>query len=53
MLTDQCARPDRVPQLVVGVTEGFKKELSVQGVGYRVANRARSGYEPRYCIRLP
>ncbi len=26
-----------IHNMVVGVTEGFKKELSVQGVGYRVA----------------
>ena len=27
--------------MVVGVTEGFKKELSVQGVGYRVAKQGK------------
>lgn len=27
----------RVANLVVGVTEGFKKELEIQGVGYRAA----------------
>ena len=26
-----------IPTLVVGVTEGYKKELDVNGVGYRVA----------------
>ena len=30
-----------VHNMVVGVTEGFKKELSVQGVGYRSLSRAR------------
>lgn len=27
----------RIANLVVGVTEGFKKELEIQGVGYRAA----------------
>ena len=27
--------------MVIGVTEGFKKELSVQGVGYRVAKQGK------------
>ena len=30
-----------VHNMVVGVTEGFKKELSVQGVGYRVAKQGK------------
>ena len=30
-----------VHNMVVGVTEGFKKELSVQGVGYRVALKGK------------
>ena len=30
-----------VHNMVVGVTDGFKKELSVQGVGYRVQKQAR------------
>lgn len=30
-----------VNNMVVGVTEGFKKELSVQGVGYRVAKQGK------------
>ena len=33
--------------MVVGVTEGFKKELEVNGVGYRVAEEGQAaGYEP-------
>ena len=28
-----------IHNMVVGVTDGFKKELSVQGVGYRVAKQ--------------
>ena len=28
-----------INNMVVGVTEGFKKELDVQGVGYRVAKQ--------------
>ena len=30
-----------VNNMVIGVTEGFKKELSVQGVGYRVAKQGK------------
>ena len=30
-----------IHNMVVGVTEGFKKELSVQGVGYRVAKQGK------------
>ena len=30
-----------INNMVVGVTEGFKKELSVQGVGYRVAKQGK------------
>ena len=30
-----------VHNMVVGVTDGFKKELSVQGVGYRVAKQGK------------
>ena len=33
--------------MVVGVTEGFKKELDVNGVGYRVAKEGKqAGHEP-------
>ena len=33
--------------MVVGVTEGFKKELDVNGVGYRVAMEGKqAGHEP-------
>ena len=30
-----------INNMIVGVTEGFKKELSVQGVGYRVAKQGK------------
>lgn len=30
-----------IHNMVVGVTDGFKKELSVQGVGYRVAKQGK------------
>ncbi|MDO5141677.1 MAG: 50S ribosomal protein L6 [Eubacteriales bacterium] len=30
-----------IHNMVVGVTEGFKKELSVQGVGYRVSKQGK------------
>ena len=30
-----------IHDMVVGVTDGFKKELSVQGVGYRVAKQGK------------
>ena len=36
-----------INNMVVGVTEGYKKELDVNGVGYRVAKaRQRLGNEP-------
>ena len=31
-----------IHNMVVGVTEGFKKELDVNGVGYRVAKEGKS-----------
>ena len=38
-----------IHNMVVGVTEGFKKELEVNGVGYRVAEAGhKPGYEPRF-----
>ena len=37
--------------MVVGVTEGFKKELDVNGVGYRVAKELNS-MARRYCLML-
>ncbi len=36
-----------INNMVIGVTEGFKKELEVNGVGYRVAEAGQGpGYEP-------
>ena len=36
-----------IHNMVVGVTEGYKKELDVNGVGYRVAKEGQqAGYEP-------
>jgi large subunit ribosomal protein L6 len=32
----------QVQNLIVGVTEGFKKELEIQGVGYRAAMQGRT-----------
>ena len=38
-----------IHNMIVGVTEGFKKELEVNGVGYRVQKQGtRPGYEPRF-----